>query len=96
MNTSFRFEQPWFLLLLALLPLLWFVGKTLAKAACHPIRRRTNFCQGNDFSRLLDEGFPERALLHRLCMPDSRPCPAAVWRRHEPRSDKRYRYHAFA
>ena len=31
MNTSFRFEQPWFLLLLALPPLLWFVGKRLQK-----------------------------------------------------------------
>jgi len=30
-NTSFRFEQPWFLLLLALPPLLWFVGKRLQK-----------------------------------------------------------------
>jgi len=30
-NTSFRFEQPWFLLLLALAPLLWFVGKRLQK-----------------------------------------------------------------
>lgn len=31
MNTSFRLEQPWFLLLLALPPLLWFVGKRLQK-----------------------------------------------------------------
>ena len=31
MSTSFRFEQPWFLLLLALLPLLWFIGKRLQK-----------------------------------------------------------------
>jgi Ca-activated chloride channel family protein len=30
-NTSFRFEQPWFLLLLALPPLLWFIGKRLQK-----------------------------------------------------------------
>jgi len=30
-NTSFRLEQPWFLLLLALPPLLWFVGKRLQK-----------------------------------------------------------------
>ena len=27
MNTYFRFEQPWFLLLAALLPLFWFIGK---------------------------------------------------------------------
>jgi Ca-activated chloride channel homolog len=27
MNTSFRFEQPWLLLLAALLPLFWFVGR---------------------------------------------------------------------
>ena len=31
MNTPFRFEQPWFLLLLALPPLLWFMGKRLQK-----------------------------------------------------------------
>ncbi|MBV8174878.1 MAG: VWA domain-containing protein [Verrucomicrobia bacterium] len=31
MNTLFRFEQPWFLLLLALPPLLWFMGKRLQK-----------------------------------------------------------------
>jgi Ca-activated chloride channel homolog len=30
-NTPFRFEQPWFLLLLALPPLLWFMGKRLQK-----------------------------------------------------------------
>jgi Ca-activated chloride channel homolog len=30
-NTSFRFEQPSFLLLLALPPLLWFIGKRLQK-----------------------------------------------------------------
>jgi Ca-activated chloride channel family protein len=30
-NTSFRFEQPWFLLLLALPPMLWFIGKRLQK-----------------------------------------------------------------
>jgi len=30
-NTLFRFEQPWFLLLLALPPLLWFMGKRLQK-----------------------------------------------------------------
>jgi Ca-activated chloride channel homolog len=30
-STSFRFEQPWFLLLLALLPLLWFIGKRSQK-----------------------------------------------------------------
>jgi len=30
-NTSFRFEQPWFLLLLVLPPLLWFIGKRLQK-----------------------------------------------------------------
>ena len=31
MNSSFRFDQPWFLLLLVLLPLLWFLGKRLQK-----------------------------------------------------------------
>ena len=31
MNTLFRFEQPWFLLLVALPPLLWFLGKRLQK-----------------------------------------------------------------
>jgi Ca-activated chloride channel homolog len=30
-NTSFRFEQPWFLLFLALPPLLWFIGRHLQK-----------------------------------------------------------------
>jgi Ca-activated chloride channel homolog len=30
-NTSFRFEQPWFLLFLALPPLLWFIGRRLQK-----------------------------------------------------------------
>ena len=31
MNIPFRFEQPWFLLLLALPPLLWFIHKRLQK-----------------------------------------------------------------
>jgi Ca-activated chloride channel homolog len=30
-NTSFRFEQPWFLILLALLPVLWMIGKRLIR-----------------------------------------------------------------
>ena len=31
MNTYFRFEQPWFLLLAALLPLFWFLGRRLQR-----------------------------------------------------------------
>jgi Ca-activated chloride channel family protein len=30
-NTSFRFEQPWFLVLLGLLPVLWMIGKRWQK-----------------------------------------------------------------
>ncbi len=95
MNTSFRFEQPWFLLLLALPPLLWFVGKRLQKTACHSIRRRTNLREGNDFSSLLDEGSSERAILLRLfCLIVGLARPQ--FGSHEPDSSKRYRYHAFA
>jgi hypothetical protein len=31
MNTYFRFEQPWFLLLATLLPLFWFIGRRLQR-----------------------------------------------------------------
>jgi Ca-activated chloride channel family protein len=49
MNTYFRFEQPWFLLLSALLPLFWFIGKRFQKppvirfAAARIFERATTF-----------------------------------------------------
>ena len=96
MNTSFRFEQPWFLLLLALLPLLWFIGKRLQKPPVIRFAAARIFAKTTTFQAFLDEGYPERTLLRRLFMPDSLPRPAAVWHLREPRADERYRYHAFA
>jgi len=49
MNTYFRFEQPWLLLLAALLPLFWFVGRRLQRppvvrfAAARIFERATTF-----------------------------------------------------
>ena len=49
MNTYFRFEQPWFLLLLALLPLFWFIGSRFQRppvirfAAARIFERATTF-----------------------------------------------------
>ncbi len=49
MNTSFRFEQPWLLLLAALLPLFWFVGRRFQRppvirfAAARIFERATTF-----------------------------------------------------
>ena len=49
MNTYFRLEQPWFLLLAALLPLFWFIGKRFQKppvirfAAARVFERATTF-----------------------------------------------------
>src|SRR6202162_1827273 len=49
MNTYFRFEQPWFLLLAALLPLFWFIGKRFQRppvirfAAARIFERATTF-----------------------------------------------------
>src|ERR1700726_1369863 len=51
MNTFFRFEQPWFLLLAALLPLFWFIGKRFQKppvirfAAARIFERASTFRQ---------------------------------------------------
>ena len=49
MNTYFRLEQPWFLLLAALLPLFWYIGKRFQKppvirfAAARIFERATTF-----------------------------------------------------
>ena len=49
MNTYFRFEQPWLLLLAALLPLFWFVGRRFQRppvvrfAAARIFERATTF-----------------------------------------------------
>src|SRR3984893_4089713 len=49
MNTYFRLEQPWFLLLAALLPLCWYIGKRFQKppvirfAAARIFERATTF-----------------------------------------------------
>ena len=49
MNTSFRFEQPWFLLLLALFPLLWSVGKRLQKPPVIRFAAARIFAQARTF-----------------------------------------------
>jgi Ca-activated chloride channel family protein len=48
-NTSFRFEQPWFLLLLALFPLLWSVGKRLQKPPVIRFAAARIFAQARTF-----------------------------------------------
>jgi Ca-activated chloride channel family protein len=50
-NTSFRFEQPWFLLLLALLPVLWFIGRRWQKPPVIRFAAARIFAKGTTFQR---------------------------------------------
>lgn len=49
MNTSFRFEQPWFLLLLALFPLLWSAGRRWQKPPVIRFAAARIFAQARTF-----------------------------------------------
>ena len=95
MNTYFRFEQPWFLLLAA-----FFLcsGSSAGASKDH----RLFGSPPRAFSREQPLfGTPGRrafqnALYYFGCvMFDRRPCPATIWHRHQPGSGERHRYHDF-
>jgi Ca-activated chloride channel homolog len=51
MNTYFRFEQPWFLLLATLLPLFWFLGRRLQRPLVVRFAAARIFEQATTFRR---------------------------------------------
>ena len=75
MNTYFRFEQPWFLLLAGLLPLFWFIGRRFQRPPVIRFAAARIFERATTFRRSWKKAVPECALLLRLCLLDHRPWP---------------------